>query len=271
MGRSDIEADQTETWPPDIGIAPYFADDAVCIFHGDCRNILPLLPKVDLVLTDPPYGLTENEWDIKIALDDWWKAIKRHSSTTIMTASQPFTSMCVLTNLEQFRHEWVWIKNRGSNFGNTVREPMKEHESVLVFSEGKWTYHPQMQQRTGGGLERVKYPVKSGSPSTNYRQFTERILDCGDLRVPSSWQKFNTEVGWHPTQKPVALFAYLMATYSNLGDTILDPFMGSGTTGIAAKKLGRRAIGIEIELKYCEIAAKRMAQSVMPLKTAGAC
>ena len=159
-----------------------------------------------------------------------------------------------------FRHEWIWIKNRGSNFANTVREPMKEHESVLIFSRGKWTYNRQMQERTGGGLKRTKYQVEHNSQTREgTREFEGRQKHTiSELRVPSSWQKFNVEVGLHPTQKPVALFEYLIKTYTNEGELVLDNCMGSGTTGVACKNLNRDFIGIELDKKYYDIACKRI-------------
>ena len=193
----------------------------------------------------------------------------KSEGAAIMTASQPFSSALVMSNPEMFKHEWIWIKNRGSNFANTVREPMKEHEVVLVFSQGNWTYNAQSQQRAELGKARVKYDVEySSQHREGTRQFEGRAhhkLD--DLRVPSSWQKFNlahgSEKTEHPTQKPLALMEYLIKTYSNEGDLILDPLLGSGTTAVAAKELGRRFIGIEIEHKYCEIANNRLRQEVL--------
>jgi site-specific DNA-methyltransferase (adenine-specific) len=158
------------------------------------------------------------------------------------------------------KHEWIWIKNRGSNFANTVREPMKEHESVLVFCrKGPWTYNKQMQERTGTGGDRVKYGVAFQSKSENYREFEGRPhAMLPELRVPSSWQKFNTEVGLHPTQKPVALMEYLIRTYTHENEIVLDNTMGSGTTGIACLNLNRKFIGIESDLKYFQVAKIRL-------------
>jgi len=239
---------------------PYYEDSAVNIYHGDCREILPTLKAVDLVLTDPPYGITSNEWDIQVSASQLLSRYK----TVVMTAGQPFTAQMICADIERFRHEWIWIKDRGSNFANTMREPMKEHESVLVFADKGWTFNRQMQQRVGGGLERVAYSFQNKAGSDNYREFSrEGRRNGGTERVPASWQFFKRETGEHPTQKPLALFTYLVATYSDVGNTILDPFMGSGTTLRAAKDLGRKAIGIEIEERYCEIAAKRMSQEVL--------
>jgi site-specific DNA-methyltransferase (adenine-specific) len=223
--------------------------------------VLPLLPKVDLVLTDPPYGITSNKWDVLYDWDQLWGIMPL---PFVCTASQPFSSRLVCSNLSKFRHEWIWIKNRGSNFANTVREPFKEHEHVLVFSDAGWTYNKQLQERTGGGIGRVKYSFNCDTSSENTRQFgREGVRSEGKMRGPSSWQKFNTEVGSHPTQKPVDLFAYLTRTYSNESQTVLDPFLGSGTTLVACKQLGRKGVGIEQEEKYCAVAANRLRQEVL--------
>lgn len=238
------------------------------IYLGDCLEVMKDIPdgSIDCVICDLPYGTTSNHWDSIIPLDKLWKEYDRvckPNAAIVLTASQPFTSMLVMSNLKNFRHEWIWIKNRGSNFANTVREPMKEHEEVLVFSRGKWTYNKQMQPRTGGGAERVKYNVKFETSSTNYREFdTRKENKLPELRVPSSWQKFNTEVGLHPTQKPVDLFRYLVRTYTNEGDTILDNCIGSGTTAIACLKENRHFIGIEKEVKYFEIANNRIKEEM---------
>jgi site-specific DNA-methyltransferase (adenine-specific) len=217
---------------------------------------------VDMVLADLPYGTTSNKWDSVIPLDQLWQTYLRVGATQaafVFTASQPFTSLLTVSNLEHFRHEWIWIKNRGSNFANTVREPFKEHESVLVFSRGKWTYNKQMQPRSGGGADLVGKMIKRETKSTNYRAFERiEIKELPELRVPSSWQKFNTEVGHHPTQKPVALMEYLIKTYTNPGDTVLDNTMGSGTTGVAAMNLGRKFIGIEKDPTYFATAQQRI-------------
>lgn len=237
------------------------------LYNGDCLEVLDYIYSeygccADAVICDLPYGTTSNKWDSVIDLGRMWEVLEyicENSAVKIFTASQPFTSQLVMSNVKQFKHEWIWIKNRGSNFANTVREPMKEHESVLVFSHGKWTYNKQMQERTGGGADRVKYNVKFESKSENYREFEGRQKNkLPELRVPSSWQKFNCETGFHPTQKPVALMEYLIRTYTNEGDTVLDLTMGSGTTGVAALNLNRSFIGIEKDDEYFQTAKTRM-------------
>lgn len=230
---------------------------------GDCLEVMPLIPdkSVDMVLCDLPYGITACKWDSVIPLQDLWKQYERIcKGAIVLTASQPFTSSVVMSNSVNFKHEWIWIKNRGSNFANTVREPMKEHESVLVFAYGKWTYNKQMQERTGGGLDRSKYLVEHNSQlREGTRKFEGREHHViSEMRVPSSWQKFNVEVGLHPTQKPVALFEYLVRTYTNENDCVLDNCIGSGTTAIACINTGRNFIGIEKEEKNCRIAEERI-------------
>lgn len=234
------------------------------IYHGNCLELLPEIPDnfVDMVMCDLPYSITSNSWDCAIPLDLLWKEylrIAKENAVFALTASQPFTSILVNSQIKLFRHEWIWIKNRGSNFANTKREPMKEHESVLIFSRGKWVYNKQMQERSGAGLERSKYNVRFESKSTNYRKFEGREKNIiSKLRVPSSWQKFNTEVGLHPTQKPVPLFEYFIKTYTNKGDIVLDNCIGSGTTAVACMNLKRRFIGMEKDEEYVNVARRRI-------------
>lgn len=256
---------------------PFYEDEAATIYHGDCFNVLPFLPAraYGLVATDLPYGMTDCRWDTELDLDSlWaeWKRLLEPGRAVVLNASQPFTSALVMSNPDAFKHEWVWEKNAGSNFGTLKYQPMKEHESILVFGWGKVLYQPKMQERSGGGLARVQ------SGSVNYDTSAEVYSKGGltgtasskrpDLRHPRSIQRFNRERGLHPTQKPVALMEYLIETYTEPGDTVLDCCMGSGTTLVAARNLGRRAVGIEIERDYCEVAAERLRseQPALPVR-----
>jgi site-specific DNA-methyltransferase (adenine-specific) len=244
-------------------------EDRFELIKGDSLTEMSLLGEnsIDMVLADLPYGLTECKWDSVIPLCELWAQYERITKPTAiiaLTASQPFTSTLVMSRPKWFRHEWIWIKNRGSNFANTVREPMKEHESVLIFCrKTPWTYNRQMQERTGGGLSRSMYDVKHDLPSCtdseNYRQFEGRAAHkIPALRVPSSWQKHNVDVGLHPTQKPVPLMEYLIRTYTNSNEIVLDNTMGSGTTGIAALNANRKFVGIENDEKYFAVAKERI-------------
>jgi site-specific DNA-methyltransferase (adenine-specific) len=235
------------------------------IYLGDCLEIMKQIPEksIDMVLCDLPYGTTSNKWDAVIPFDKLWEQYNRlikPNGVIALTASQPFSSALVMSNPKMFKHEWIWLKNRGSNFANTVREPFKEHEQVLIFSNGKWTYNKQMQERTGAGADRIKYDLNHRSKSENYREFKGREgVKLSDLRVPSSWQKFNTDTsGIHPTIKPVALFEYLIKTYTNEGELILDNCIGSGTTAIACGNTNRNFIGIEKDENYFNLANKRI-------------
>lgn len=239
------------------------------IYLGDCLELMNQIPEksIDMVLCDLPYGMTSNKWDSEIDLIELWKQynrITKDSAVIVLTAGQPFTSKLVSSNFEMFRHEWIWNKDRGSNFANTVREPMKEHESVLIFSKGKWTYNKQMEERKGSGLARAKQKFHWKPKSENYRVMEEKKADSiSDLRVPSSVQFFKCERGLHPTQKPTELFRYLIETYTNEGETVLDNCIGSGTTAVACKQTNRSFIGIEKEQKYFELATKRINETLL--------
>lgn len=239
------------------------------IYLGDCLEIMQQIPTgtIDMVLCDLPYGMTSNKWDCEIDLTELWKQYERvtkPNAIIALTAGQPFTSKLVSSNFEMFRHEWIWNKDRGSNFANTVREPMKEHESVLIFSKGKWTYNKQMEERKGSGLARAKQKFHWKPKSENYRVMEEKKADSiSDLRVPSSVQFFKCERGLHPTQKPTELFRYLIETYTNEGEVVLDNCLGSGTTAVACKQTNRNFIGIEKEQKYFELATKRINETLL--------
>lgn len=233
------------------------------LYLGDCRDVLPLIGSAQAVVTDPPYGMTDSSWDTAPNVAAMWKALKRgrEDAVFILTASQPFTSTVVLGNERDFRVEWIWEKNAGSNFGTVKWQPMKEHESILVFSKGRPTYEPIMEQRAPSGAERVKTVVNYDSQPEAYSGITGKVSSLRpDLRFPRSIQKFNRERGLHPNQKPVALIEYFLRTYTKEGDTVLDPYMGSGTTGVAAANLRRKFVGVELDPKYFEVAKQRIEQ-----------
>jgi site-specific DNA-methyltransferase (adenine-specific) len=241
------------------------------LYLGDCLEIMPTLDaKVDMVLTDPPYGTTSCKWDSVIPIEKMWECLNflvYEDSSIVMTASQPFTSVLICSNIKSFKHEWIWEKNRGSNFGAAKYQPLKEHESVLVFSKTgkKVRYYPIKEPRKGSGADRVKYEFNGSN--TGKRDVYSRFVDNRkghkeeELRYPSSIQKHNTQVGLHPTQKPVSLMEYLIKTYTNEGDTVLDFTMGSGTTGVACINTGRKFIGIEKDPKYFEISCNRIQEA----------
>jgi len=238
------------------------------LIHGDCLEVMKTIPdaSIDAIITDPPYGTTACKWDSVIPFEPMWKELNRiikDNGAIIFTASQPFTSNLVMSNTKMFKHEWIWEKNRGSNFATLRYAPMKEHESVLVFCKTSPKYFPIMQQRKGAGLDRTKYkynPTNTGKREAlgNLEMTHANHNGNNELRYPSTIQKFNTEVGKHPTQKPVTLMEYLVKTYTQENDTVLDFTMGSGTTGVACKNLNRNFIGIELDKDYFEIATARI-------------
>lgn len=236
------------------------------IYNVDCLKGMESIASssIDMILSDLPYGLTGNKWDVRLPFEALWGQylrILKPTGVVALTACQPFTSLLVVSQIQLFRHEWIWIKNCGSNFGNVHAAPMREHESILIFSRGKWTYNKQMQARTASGASRSKYLVDNTTHSSNYSKFQSKgdgIAMRTPLRCPSSCQSFNREVGLHPTQKPVALFEYLIRTYSNPKELVLDNCIGSGTTAVACLNADRRYIGFEVNPDYFRIAQERI-------------
>ena len=221
---------------------------------GDCLEIMKTIPSksIDMVFADLPYKMTANKWDLLIDMDKLfseYERIVKPNGALVFTASQPFTSALVMQRPKWFKTEWIWKKNAGSNFGSVRYVPMKEHESVLVFSNGggKTTYNPIMQERAESGKARVKTVVNYNTKTENYQDslHSEVSSKRPDLRYPSSLQYWNRERGLHPTQKPVDLVSYFIKTYTNECETVLDNTMGSGTTGVSCKETNRNFIGIE--------------------------
>ena len=237
------------------------------LVNADCFDVFPFIEdkSIDAIICDLPYGTTACKWDSILPLDSLWREYKRiikDNGAIILTASMPFTAKLVSSNYEMFKHEWIWEKNRGSNFASLKYQPMKEHESVLVFCKKTPIYKAIMQERKGGGLARTKYGYsRTENSESEVMNFTPKhAIHNGNnvLRYPSSIQKFNCEVGSHPTQKPTELMEYLIKTYTNEGDTVLDNTMGSGTTNLACLKLNRKSIGIEKEKQYYDVAVRRL-------------
>ena len=237
------------------------------IWQGDCLELMADIPdgSVDMVLTDPPYGTTACKWDSVIPLEPMWDHLKRvikPNGAIVMTASQPFTSVLVSSNIKMFKYEWIWEKDGGSNFATVKYQPMKEHENILVFCMGKTVYNQIKQERIGSRKGKKTTTIDSGRSNSVYgTQKGGKRLNVSELRCPRSIQRFSRERGKHPTQKPVALMEYLIKTYTNESETVLDFTMGSGTTGVACKNLSRDFIGIELDENYYQIAVDRINDS----------
>ena len=226
------------------------------LYLGDCLEIMAGLPdaSVDLILCDLPYGITQNTWDSVLPLDKLWSEYKRISrGAIVLTAQCPFDKVLGMSNIDWLQYEWIWQKTRATGHLNAKLRPMKNHENVLVFYKKQPTYNPQ-------GLVRKEVPTirKGGNNGTNYGKSDKDALQEFEnyprsiLSIPSEGKPV------HPTQKPVALMEYMIRTYTNEGDVVLDNCMGSGTTGVACAKTGRRFIGIECEPKYFDIACRRI-------------
>ena len=231
------------------------------IYNEDCLEGMKRIPdkSVDMILADLPYGTTRNKWDSIIALEPLWEQYERvikDDGAIVLTAQTPFDKVLGVSNLKKLKYEWIWQKPNGTGYLNANRMPMKNHENVLVFYKKLPVYHPQF---TSG----KPYTATRGTKGTNYGDDVEghdRVTINDGKRHPLSVQKFNSEKGLHPTQKPVALFEYLIKTYTNEGETVLDNVMGSGTTAIACLNTNRNFIGFELDANYHAIAMERIAQ-----------
>lgn len=223
---------------------------------GDCFDLMAKLPdaSVDMVLCDLPYGTTACAWDSVLPYDrlwsEYWQIVKPEAAI-VLTASQPFTSALIMSQPKYFRYCWVWEKDQGVNFMLAKKQPMKVHEDVCVFSRKAAPYNPQMTD----GKPYISGKGTSGDVTGNVVKVQTRNEGT---RYPRSVQKFSRQVGRHPTQKPVALFEYLIRTYTNPSDTVLDNTAGSGTTAIAAENAGRKWICIERDEGYAEKAMSRI-------------
>jgi site-specific DNA-methyltransferase (adenine-specific) len=224
---------------------------------GDCLERMKEIPdgSIDMVLADPPYGTTACKWDSVIPLEPMWEQLKRvikPNGAIVMTAMQPFTSVLVCSNLKMFKYQWVWQKEAGTGLLNAKKQPLRDHEDVCVFYTKQPTYNPQY-------TEGKPYVAKKGGETSNYNPSGNVTTVSDGKRYPKTVQKFNRDKGKiHPTQKPVALLEYLIKTYTNEGETVLDFTMGSGSTGVGCKNTNRNFIGIEKDETYFKIAQERI-------------
>lgn len=242
------------------------------LYNGECIEIMRSLPdnSVDMVFCDLPYGTTNCKWDAVIPFEDLWLAYRRivkHDGAMVFTASQPFTTALISSNINAFSYAWVWDKKFAGNFVKAKHMPLRVHEDVLVFCQsGKIpAYTPQITYRDipikkGGNRQAEAIPIKRTATSAAYTSVDPIIHTKMPTTILEYSNRTSGDRGSHPTQKPVALMEYLIKTYSKEGDVVLDNCMGSGSTGVAAKRCGRRFIGIEKEQKYYTISQKRIAE-----------
>lgn len=240
---------------------------------GDCLDRMAEIEagSVDLVLTDPPYGTTACKWDAVIPFEPMWTQVRRvlkPHGAAVFTASQPFTSALVMSNPDWFKYEWVWVKNRATGHVHAKNKPMKRQESVLVFSAGVTVHASQSKSRMPyfpQGLIAAEGKTRkrndSGDNAVMAARASHRETAIEFENYPDDILMFDIEMGrarFHPTQKPVALMEYLIRTYTNEGETVLDFTMGSGTTGVSCANTGRKFIGIERDEGYFQIAQDRI-------------
>ncbi len=250
----------------------------VQLHKGDCLEIMKSIPdkSIDMILCDLPYGTTACKWDIVIPFEKLWAQYNRiicNNGAIVIFGSQPFTSLLVQSNICGFKYEWIYQKTAGSNFATLKYQPFKEHEEILVFGRKNETvrYFPQMEERRGnekGKTRKAARQVSTEKVQTEVYGGIKHDRDTrnyGELRYPSSVQLFNNrkteDRGLHPTQKPVALLEYLIKTYTNESETVLDNCMGSGSTGVACVNTNRNFIGIELQDEYFETAQQRINDS----------
>lgn len=237
------------------------------LHKGDCRDVMHKMPpvSVDLILADLPYGTTSMEWDAVIPLKEMWghfRHLIKPTGCIVLFGSQPFTSRLIMSNLDWFKYELIWDKNKCGSPGLAKFRPMKTHENILVFAPGKTIYNPQMESgepysRKGAAKVRAnnhKYGFQLGNAIENTgTRYPKSVLNIS--------RDFSAQQQVHPTQKPVPLLEWLVATYSHAGQTVLDNAMGSGSTGVAALNLNRKFIGIESDDAYFAIAEQRIGEA----------
>lgn len=230
--------------------------------QGDCLKLIKDIKdkSVDMILSDLPYSTnkrktTWNKWDSEINLEELWKEYNRiikDNGAIVLFGQDLFSAKLILSNEKNYKYKWIWQKEMGTGFLNVKRMPLRNHEEILVFYKKQCTYNPQMRKGT-------PYIIKKGGKSKNYCNSDKIVttINKGE-RFPLTILRFDRETGLHPTQKPVALLEYLIKTYTNENEIVLDSFMGSGSTGVACIRTKRKFIGIEIDENYFNIAKKRI-------------
>lgn len=234
------------------------------LYNGDCLEIMDKLinegVKVDCILTDVPYGITaRNKWDNIIPLDIMWEKLNnlvKKNGTVALFCIQPFTTKLINSNLNNFKYEWIWEKNNSTGFMNANKAPLRKHENIAIFYKKQCTYNPQ-------GLIPCNKINKRGKVGLNYNDVNSNKYIQKYTNYPTQILKFSCDKErFHPTQKPVALLEYLIKTYTNENELVLDFTMGSGSTGVACMNTNRKFIGIELDENYFEIAKNRIEESL---------
>ena len=251
-----------------------YCGDSVKLYHGDCLEIMDLMiedkTKVDMILCDLPYGSTNAKWDVIIPFNELWvryEKIIKDNGVIVLTASQPFASKCILSKVELFKYCWYWDRCIKSNFLNAKHQPIRHIEEIIVFYKKKPTYNPQLKDKRKDQIRWNNIPSKQQQTDTLGKvgylknRFERRDIPL-DKDYPTEFLQFSLPSANkgrnHPTEKPVELMEYLIKTYTNEGETVLDNCIGSGTTAVACQNTGRECIGIEKDKKYFDLATKRL-------------
>lgn len=242
------------------------------LWNGDCLELMKDIPdkSVDMILCDLPYGTTQNKWDTIIPFELLWEQYNRiikNNGAIVLFGSEPFTSLLICSNIKQFKYNWIWQKNKCTGFLNAKKQPLNDNETISIFYKKQATYNPQMVKadkvyKRGMVIRDKENDIQQ---SDNYGEQKSFLQVDDGMRYPKRIQYFNnnhTREQLHPTQKPVELLEYLIKTYTMEKQTILDNCMGSGSTGVAAKNLHRKFIGIELDEKYFEIAKNRITNAM---------
>lgn len=242
------------------------------LLKGDCLELMKDIPdkSIDMVLCDLPYGMTDCKWDICIPFEPLWKQYKRiikGNSAIVLFGSEPFSSHLRMSNIKWFKYDWIWYKNTCTGFPHAKNMPLKNHEIISVFSGGSMGHATLLGERrmpyNPQGIKRVMKKAHSGSRHFNSVFGARPSHKANYIQTHTAYPKSvlefaNNEKDVHPTQKPVPLLEYLIKTYTNEGEIVLDNCMGSGGTGVACINTGRKFIGIELDEKYFEIAKQRI-------------
>lgn len=244
------------------------------LMHGDCLELMKQIPdnSIDFILTDPPYGTTNCKWDSVVDFGLMWKELKRIRKDTTAIAlfgSEPFSSSLRISNIKEFKYDWVWQKNKPTNFLNAKKQPLRKLENISIFYKKQCVYNPQMIRKKPENVRKTSNGKVNNFQSNdsifnklNQDSYIRSVPD--DVGYPVNILKFNgsntgkKDSTFHPTQKPTELLEYLIKTYTNEGDTVLDFTMGSGSTGVACVSTNRNFIGIEMDDKYFGIANDRI-------------
>ena len=242
-------------------------NENVKLYHGDCLEVMDKLIdegiKVDAIITDPPYGTTACKWDSIIPFDDMWERLKKlrnDSTPVVLFGSEPFSSALRMSNIKEYKYDWIWDKKKGGNPLLSKIQPIKVHEIISIFGNGGVNYNPIMELRD---KPKSRGSNKGNKSEINNNAFTENKTYTH--KYPKSIKEFSnaSQKGkFHPTQKPIPLMEYLIKTYTNEGDTVLDFTMGSGSTGVACINTNRNFIGIELDEKYFNIAEERIHKAI---------